>query len=83
MKCVQRSPSRDAMARESERAPAGLSDRMEAVMRESHGLQYVIADGDMDVYPRYRHLLGEFCQFLQDKEKAATNEIRRREAAWE
>ena len=71
---------RVAMKRESEQHD---SDRMNAVMRESQWLQFMISEGDMDVYPRYRYLLGEFLVLMKENDNAAADEIRRRETKWE
>jgi hypothetical protein len=71
---------RVAMSRECEQS---ANERLKSVMLESQGLQYIVADGDMDAYRRYRHLLGEFLPLMREDLETVAEEIRHRESEWE
>ena len=56
---------------------------VKAVIIESGGLQQAIALGDMDVVPRYRHLVGHFLVLMREDVEAAWADVHRRESSWE
>jgi hypothetical protein len=54
-------------------------DRMGAIIREVQGLDHWIANGETDVAPRYRHLLGEFVELMRDANTEIATAIERDE----
>lgn len=78
--------ARKAMIRERDEfddedaADSDCFGRMNLIIKESHGLQRVMAAGDMDVFPRYRHLLEEFLGLMQENLESSRGEIDRRVA---
>ena len=51
-------------------------ERMDAIIRETDGLQRVLANGDDGVAGRYRFLLGEFLQLMRDDVEDTEQHIR-------
>lgn len=65
-------------------APSSLEDRaarMDRIIVESQGLERALSNGDTDVMPRYRHLLGEFSSVMREDIEATAKELKEQERA--
>lgn len=61
---------RNAQEKADRQSPRDRVRRMNEIMRELDGLRGIMMGEDLDVLPRYRHLLGEFLVLMQAEVRA-------------